>query len=521
MSSAMPPVLKPERLAPRSLAELAERFGLTADRALDGITANGITLSTLDLRPGEIFVGIAGLRRHGAELAGQAREQGAVAIVTDAAGAAIAEGRGVPVLVADDPRARLAELSSWMYRNDDAMPVMLGVTGTNGKTTTVHLQDALLQQLGIRSGMSSSAHRHIDGEVVTARLTTPESSELHALIAYMKERDVEMLALEVSVQAIVRHRVDGIVFDVAGFTNLQLDHMDDFADMDEYLAGKLPMFTSERARRAVVSLDTTAARTVLGHADIPVVTISTPEIADDLALAATAQWQARMLDERINATSLELVGPQGEKLTTVIPATGPHMVANAAMAIVMLVEAGIAWDDIVRTLDRDGGIRTVLPGRTEVVTTGRGPRVLLDFGHTPDGFEMTARAVRRQTEGRLLILFGADGSRDAGKRPAMGRAAARNSDIAIVTDHHPRWEDAAAIRRGLYVGAASAPPSGGLFEITPPEDAIVEAVSLAGEGDVILWFGPGHQDFREIRGVRTPYDPRGLVLAALRDAGWG
>ena len=144
----------------------------------------------------------------------------------------------------------------------------------------------------------------------------------------------------------------------------------------------------------------------------------------------------------------------------------------------------------------------------------------LDFGHTPDGFEMTAQAVRRVTPGKLLVLFGADGSRDTTKRPAMGRAAARNSDIAIVTDHHPRWEDAQVIRDMLYSGAVEEPPAGGLYNITPPEDAIVKAVSLVGEGDAILWFGPGHQDFREIQGVRTPYNPRELMLAALRDAGW-
>ncbi|WP_292834109.1 UDP-N-acetylmuramoyl-L-alanyl-D-glutamate--2,6-diaminopimelate ligase [Microbacterium sp.] len=521
MKQSVPPVLRPQHPTPRPVAELAQRFALDAGDDLSGLEATGITLSTLDLRQGDIFVGIHGLRRHGAELAGEAREKGAVAIVTDAEGAVIAAESGLPILVADNPRGRLAEMSSWVYGNDDAMPIMLGVTGTNGKTSTVHLQDGLLQQLGIPSGMSSSAHRHINGEVITARLTTPESSELHALIAYMKERGVEIVALEVSVQAIVRHRVDGVVYDVAGFTNLQHDHMDDFADMDEYLRGKLPMFTAARSRRAVVSLDTPAGRTVLEHADIPVTTIATPQIAEDPELAATADWTVRMLSGMINATELELTGPGGRRLVTTVPATGPHMAANAGMAIVMLVEAGVDWNRLSDTLARDGGIRTTLPGRTELVTTGRGPKVYLDFGHTPAGFEMTARAVRAQTPGRLLVLFGADGSRDTTKRPGMGLAAARNSDIAIITDHHPRWEDAAAIRDGLYAGASQHPPAGGLYNISPPEDAIVTAVSLVGEGDAILWFGPGHQDFREIQGVRTPYNPRELMLAALRDAGWG
>ena len=520
MKQSAPPVLRPAHPTPRPLSELADRFGLESRADLAGLETVGITLSTLDLRPGEVFVGIHGVRRHGAELAAEAKAKGAVAIVTDAEGADIALPSGLPVLIADSPRGKLAELSSWIYGNDESMPIMLGVTGTNGKTSTVHLQDGIVQQLGIRSGMSSSAHRHINGDVITARLTTPESSELHALIAYMKEQGVEMFALEVSVQAIVRHRVDGVIYDVSGFTNLQYDHMDDFSDMTEYLEGKLAMFNSSRARRAVVSLDTTAGRTVLERADIPVTTVATPEIAEDAELAASAQWTARMLREGINETQMELIGPDGQHLVTTVPATGPHMVANAAMAILMIVEAGVSWDTIVATLERDGGILTQLPGRTELVTTGRGPKVYLDFGHTPDGFAMTAQAVRRVPPGQRLVLFGADGSRDTTKRPAMGRAAARNSDIAIVTDHHPRWEDAQVIRDMLYSGAVEEPPAGGLYNITPPEDAIVKAVSLVGEGDAILWFGPGHQDFREIQGVRTPYNPRELMLAALRDAGW-
>jgi UDP-N-acetylmuramoyl-L-alanyl-D-glutamate--2,6-diaminopimelate ligase len=521
VKQSVPPVLRPEHPVERPLTEFAERFDLTVVGDIEGLVTRGITLATGDLRPGEVFVGIHGVRRHGAEFAAEAAEKGAVAIVTDAAGAEIAKDSGLPVLITDDPRGRLAELSTWVYGNDGAMPLMLGVTGTNGKTTTVHFQDAILQQMGIPSGMSSSAHRHIDGEVITSRLTTPESSELHALLAYMRERGVQVMCLEVSVQAIVRHRVDGVVFDVAGFTNLQYDHMDDFADMDEYLRGKLHMFRADRARRAVVSLDTVAGRTVVETAEVPVTTIATPEIAEDAELAASAEWIVRMVDERPNATTFTLDGPDGRHLASTIPATGPHMVANAGMAIVMLVEGGVSWDDMVAALERDGGIQTVLPGRTEIVTTGRGPVVYLDFAHTPDGFAMTAAAIRRVTPGKLLIMFGADGSRDTTKRPAMGLAAARNSDIAIVTDHHPRWEDAAVIRDGLYAGAVQEPPAGGLYNITPPEDAIVKAASLVGEGDAILWFGPGHQDFREIQGVRTPYNPREMALAALRGAGWG
>lgn len=513
-------VLRPEAPPRRRIRDLALRCRGRLDGDGGDGELTGITLSTGDLRPGDVFVGIPGARRHGADLAEEAVAKGAVAIVTDEAGAAVAASAGAPVIVVDDPRGCVAEVAPWVYGTDTVCPAVLGVTGTNGKTSTVHLQQALLRQLGVSAGVSSSARRQLDDEFVVAGLTTPEAPELHAFLARAAERGVQAVSLEVSAQALIRRRVEGLLCEVVGFTNLQYDHFDDFDGFDDYLAAKLPLFRSDRARRAVVSLDTPAGRTVVEHADIPVTTIATPEIAEDAALADTAEWTVRMIDERINATTFELTGPEERRLVATAPVTGPHMAANAGMAIVMILEGGLAtWADLKTVLERDG-ILTELPGRTELVTTGRGPVVYLDFAHTPDGFEMTAGAVRRQTAGRLVIVFGADGSRDTTKRPAMGRAAAHHSDVAIVTDHHPRWEDAAVIRGGLYEGAAECPPPGGLYNISPPEDAIMKAVALAGDGDAVLWFGPGHQNHREIMGVRTAYDPRGIALRALRAAGW-
>ena len=295
------------------------------------------------------------------------------AIVTDEEGAEIARDAGLPILVTDDPRGRLAAMAAWVYGNENRMPLMLGVTGTNGKTSTTHFLAGLLRQLGVVPGMSSSAERHIGDQVITSRLTTPEASELHALLALMRERGVETMALEVSVQGLVRHRVDGIVFDVAAFTNLSYDHMDDFRDMREYLDAKLAMFRADRARKAVVSLDSLAGRVVAERAEVPVTTIGMPEIAEDPQLARTAEWQLTMREETAAFTSFTLVGPEGQELTTRVSAIGPHMASDGGLAIVMLLAAGYAWDDIVGVLERDGGLVAFLPGRAELVTTGRGP----------------------------------------------------------------------------------------------------------------------------------------------------
>lgn len=520
-ASNLPPVLRPERPPVRSLEELAHRFATRVVGSAEGTDLSGLTLATADLRAGEVFVAVRGVNSHGARYAVEARRKGAVAVVTDEEGARLAAEAGLPILVVDDPRARLGELSAWVYGTGpgDDLPVLFGTTGTNGKTSVSHLLEGILGQLGVVTGLSSTAERHIAGEVIVSRLTTPEASEFHALLALMRERGVEAVAVEVSAQALSRHRVDGIVFDVASFTNLSHDHLDDYADMREYFEAKLQLFRADRAKRAVVSLDSAAGAEVVARAEVPVVTVAAPDIADDPAAAAEADWVVEIVEERQDGTRFVLSGKDGRKLTTVVPTIGRHMASNAGLAIVMILESGTDWDTIARALD-GGRIDAFLPGRTQRVSGERGPAVYVDFGHSPDAFEKTLAAVRRVTPGRVVMLFGADGDRDATKRHDMGRTAVEGSDVLVVTDHHPRHEDPDSIRATLIEGARRARPEADIREFSPPERAIVEAVSLVGEGDAILWAGPGHQDYRDIRGVRTPYSARELARRALRAAGW-
>lgn len=517
--SHLPPVLRPEHPPRRDLSELARRFGERTVGDVEGTVLTGITLATADLRAGEAFVAIRGVHRHGAEFAVTAAERGAVAVVTDEDGAAIAASAGLPIVVVADPRALLGDLSAWVYGTGpgDDLPQLLATTGTNGKTSVSHLLEGILEQLGVVTGLSSTAERHIAGEVIVSRLTTPEACEFHALLALMRERGVEAVAVEVSAQALTRHRVDGLLFDVAGFTNLTHDHLDDYADMREYFEAKLPLFRSDRSRRGVVCLDSPAGAEIAARADIPVVTIVTPAIADDPT--AEADWTVDIVDERQEGTEFTLRDRGGRSLTTVVPVIGRHMAANAGLAIVMLLEAGHAWETLVAALD-GGRITASLPGRTQLVSGPEGPAVYVDFGHSPDAFEKTLAAVRRVTPGKVVMLFGADGDRDATKRHDMGRTAVEGSDVLIVTDHHPRNEDPDAIRAVLVEGARRARPDAEILEFTPPERAILEAVKLVGEGDAILWAGPGHQDYRDIRGIRTPYSARELSRRALRAAGW-
>ncbi|PZE69030.1 Mur ligase family protein [Curtobacterium sp. MCBD17_021] len=529
MSARIPPVLRPEHPTPRPVAELANAFGLRVVGSLDGVETTGVTLSAAEVQPGDLFVGVHGANRHGAEFATDAAERGAVAVLTDADGVAIAEASGLPVLVVDDPRAALGDVSAWVYRTnpDEAeLPQLFAVTGTNGKTSTSYILEGVLKQLGLVTGLSSTAERHIGSLSVTSRLTTPEASEMHALLARMRESEVRAVAVEVSAQALSRHRVDGIVFDVVAFTNLSHDHLDDYADMEEYFQAKLPLFQPEHGRRGVVSLDTDWGHRVVQDSRIPVTTITVhPDVE--------AEWRVDILEAHAAYTEFRLTGPEGRGLTTRVPLIGWHMAANAALAIVMLVEGGFELGAIAHALETnhrrypdetDGtvvsAIECYLPGRTERVSGDTGPSVYVDFGHSPDAFLNTLAAVRQFTPGKVVMLFGADGDRDTTKRADMARVAAAGSDILVVTDHHPRFEDAASIRKTLVDAARAAYPDHEIHEVSPPEAAIRAAVALVGDGDSILWAGPGHQDYRDIQGVRTPYSARDEARAALREAGW-
>ncbi len=537
LSARIPPVLRPEHPTPRAVSELANAFGLRVVGSVDSIETTGVTLSATEVQPGDLFVGVHGANRHGAQFATEAAERGAVAVLTDQDGVALVEPSGLPVLVVDDPRAALGDVAAWVYRThpDEAtdLPQLFAVTGTNGKTSTSYILEGILKQLGLVTGLSSTAERHIGSLSVTSRLTTPEASEMHALLARMRESEVRAVAVEVSAQALSRHRVDGIVFDVAAFTNLSHDHLDDYADMEEYYQAKLPLFQPEHARRGVVSLDTDWGHRVVQDSRIPVTTITVhPDVE--------AEWHVDIVEAHAAYTEFRLTGPEGRELTTRVPLIGWHMAANAALAIVMLVEGGFELGAIAHALEsnhrryldeddaseRDGetdrvsAIECYLPGRTERVSGEHGPSVYVDFGHSADAFENTLAAVRQFTSGKVLMLFGADGDRDTTKRGDMARVAAAGSDILVVTDHHPRFEDAASIRKTLVDAARAAYPDHEIHEVSPPEAAIRTAVSLVGEGDSILWAGPGHQDYRDIQGVRTPYSARDEARAALREAGW-
>lgn len=512
MKESIPPILRPDQVVPVNLDLFAAKFGLQTIGDASAVRLTGISMNTGDLRPGDLFVAMPGKKTHGANFVAKATELGAVAIVTDQVGAELIGASDLPILLLENPRAHLGDLAAFVYGNVPGnMPKLFATTGTNGKTSTSYLLEGILRQLGEVTGLTSTAERHIAGEIIVSRLTTPESPEMQALIARMREKGVTSVAVEVSAQALSQLRVDGLHFDVVGFTNLSHDHLDDYADMQAYLEAKLPLFTKARAERGVVCLDSKYGKAFVKQSEIPVVTITSQ-------MGVDADWHVGVTAETPAYTSFVLAGPEGVNIRSRVPLLGAHMAANAGLAIVMLIEAGFSAERIQAAIAN--GIEAYLPGRTERVTGETGPNVYVDFGHSPDAFLNTLAAVRKVTEGRVFMVFGADGDRDASKRPDMARIAAESCDVLVITDHHPRFEDPASIRKTLIESAVQARPNLEIYEVSPPEAAIRKAVSLAVPGDAILWAGPGHQDYRDIRGVRTPYSAREEARAALRENGW-
>lgn len=510
VAGVTPRILRPEHPAPRPLAGLVEAFGLAVGDDVDGVEVSGITNDSSDVQPGDLFAALPGAKRHGAEFAAAAIARGASAVVTDAAGAAMLD-TDAPVIVVDDPRAALGEIAAWVYRTGEQPPKLFGITGTNGKTSTSFMLEGLLADLGFVTGLSTTAERHVGDLVVTSKLTTPEASELHALLARMREAGVRAAVLEVSAQAIERHRVDGVLFDVVGFTNLSHDHLDDYGTMEAYFDVKLELFTPDRAVRGVVCVDTDWGARIAERSRIPVTTVtSDPQ--------RSADWRVDIWEETPVFTSFTLTGIDGGAIEVQVPFIGRHMAVDAAIAILMLVEDGFELEAIAETIDR--GMRNTLPGRIERVSGNEGPAVFVDYGHSPDAFEQTLTALRRVTEGRLVMLFGADGDRDATKRAEMGRVAASLADVVIVTDFNPRSEDPAAIRAQVLEGARSVAGEKPVLESSPEEAAIRTALELAQPGDTVLWAGPGDADYREVAGVRESFVARDEARRALQEAGW-
>jgi UDP-N-acetylmuramoyl-L-alanyl-D-glutamate--2,6-diaminopimelate ligase len=400
-----------------------------------------------------------------------------------------------------------------VYGEPASALTLLGVTGTNGKTTTTYLMDAVLRSTGRLTGLIGTVETRVADQRVPSVRTTPEAPDLHALLATMRERGVQVCSMEVSSQALAQHRVDGAVMDVAGFTNFSQDHLELHGDTATYLAAKALLLTPEHSRRAVVVVDDEGSRTAAAGAGVPVITLSGRP-------GSSADWRVTDRTPTGAGTDFVLAGPEGRELHLRCPLPGEFNVLNAALAALMLLAAGLSEDQVSEGLRSAGGV----PGRMEQVgDPAAGPLAVVDYAHTPEAVAAALHALRPATSGRLVVVLGAGGDRDPGKRPGMGAAAARTADVVVVTDDNPRSEEPAAIRAAVLSGArpvaaerAGAGEQVEVIEVGDRRAAIGEGVRRAsGPGDVLLVAGKGHEPGQEVAGVVHPFDDRAELARAL------
>lgn len=507
--------LRPQRPPVTPIGTLADAIGAIAGGG-DGrsdVAVTGIELRAQDVRPGDLFAALPGARAHGARFAGDAVSRGAVAVLTDPEGADILAdlATDVVVLVHPRPRSVLGSVSATVYGDPSASMTVVGITGTSGKTTTSYLVEAALRAGGRTPGLIGTVETRIGTDPVPSALTTPEAPHLHAMFAAMLEQGCDTVVMEVSSHALSLGRVDGTHFAVGAFTNLSQDHLDFHHTFEDYFAAKARLFAAESAVHAaesVVCVDDEWGRRM---ADIaggagPVTTVSADGSRDDTAVVAR-NWHARADGTQ---TFDAVIGDR--VVTAQLRLPGRYNVANALVATAVAARVGIdpqVAADAMSTVD--------VPGRMQRVDRGQPFLAVVDYAHKPAALEVALDTLRRQSTGRVAVVVGAGGDRDAEKRPVMGAVSAAAADLVVVTDDNPRWEDPASIRAAILEGATSVPPAdrAQVVEVSPRADAVTYAVRWARPGDVVLVAGKGHEVGQKVGDVVHPFDDREALALAI------
>jgi UDP-N-acetylmuramoyl-L-alanyl-D-glutamate--2,6-diaminopimelate ligase len=493
-------------------ATLLEALGEATVLGTPPSAVAGVAHDSRRVAPGECFVALPGLRADGRRFAADALARGAALVVAEPPDPLPGAERA-RVLV-PSARAALARLAAAYHGQPARALTVVGITGTSGKTTTCLLVDAVLRAAGAPTGVVGTIEYRIGDEVIPAGQTTPEAPELQALLARMRERGVRAVAMEVSSHALAMHRVDGIDFDVAVFTNLSQDHLDFHGTMEEYGRAKARLFrllaaSTKPAPTAVVNADDPAgARMVAG---LGLRTLR-------FGLAAEADVRPRQWRSGLDGIRMTVDTPAGP-LEIRSALVGEHNVANLLAAVAVGVARRRPPAEIAAAL---GGLGLV-PGRFERVEAGQPFLVVVDYAHKPDALERVLQTARRLVPagGRLGVVFGCGGDRDRGKRPLMGGIAARLADRVWVTSDNPRSEPPEAIIGEIDAGIAALGPAALERRATQPDRraAIRDALGWARAGDVVVIAGKGHETYQIVGADVLPFDDRAVARGILAELG--
>lgn len=528
-------------LAARHHLELVAHGSSGADAQV-----TGVTLDSRRVEPGQLYAALPGSTTHGARFAGQVVAAGAVALLTDAAGAATVTGQlgadAPPLLLSEDPRASLGPLAADVHGHPSSALALVGVTGTNGKTTVSTLVDGLLRAVGVRTGLIGTIRSRIAEEELASSFTTPEAPDLQALLRRMVEAGCTAATTEVSSHALAQHRVDGTRFALAVFTNLSRDHLDFHGTVENYFAAKLRLFTDGFAPAAVVAVDdrwghevarasreaglrlVTVASHVAGHVTSQAPGDVASQAPGDVASDHVADADVVVEVLRVHpsgAQDVEVRGLPGGAVRLGLGMPGAFNAMNAALALTavhLLLTPGPGTPpavDLGRPVEAAGlaarlGEVGGVPGRMERVVRPGAPLVVVDYAHTPDAVAGAVAALRPATPGRLVVVLGAGGDRDQGKRAAMGEAASA-ADLVVVTDDNPRNEDPAAIRAAVLAGVRAE-----VLEVGDRAEAVAAALAACtGPDDTVLLAGKGHETGQRTGSTTAPFDDREVARDAL------
>jgi UDP-N-acetylmuramoyl-L-alanyl-D-glutamate--2,6-diaminopimelate ligase len=464
------------------------------------LPVTGLSLDSRAIAPGEVFVALRGSVAHGIDHAHGAVARGASAIVYEPPAAP--PELPVPAIAVPDLRAKLGGIAARWYGAPSQAMTLVGVTGTNGKTSTVQLVAQALSALGGRVATIGTLGAGLHGEPLSGERTTPDVITVQRLLAGFRARGVDHVAMEVSSHALDQGRVDAVAFDVAVFTNLTRDHLDYHGTMEAYFEAKARLFAHDGLTAAVVNLDDPWGRRLLSGG-----TAAARSFGASAAGAPGANLCASALVLGGHGIAFDLDAPWGRHHIA-SPLLGRFNVDNLLAVAGVLGALDVDADALGAALSR----LEPVPGRMNRLGGGAGePLVVVDYAHTPDALEQALTSLRAHTARRLVCVFGCGGERDVGKRPQMGAIAERLADVVLVTDDNPRGEDGDAIVAGIVAGLAR--PDHVRIERDRAQ-AIAAAVALAGEGDTVLVAGKGHEAYQEVAGMRRPFDD----LRCARDA---
>ena len=494
-----------------TLLQLAELAGArVVNPPATPAPVHSIGLDSAALAPGGLFAALPGTRVHGASFAAESKAQ---AMLTDAAGLDIitATGDTRPVLVVDDVRAILGEVSAAVYGHPSRDMTLIGVTGTSGKTTTTYLLERGLAAAGCTVGLIGTTGTRIAGKDVPSKLTTPEAPDLQRLFAQMRDEGVTHVVMEVSSHALMLGRVGGTDFDVAGFTNLSQDHLDFHPTMEDYFQAKALFFDPASplaARLSVICVDDAWGERMAALAGDSLKVGTRGQGGVDIAAS-----QLSVEDSGAQEITLELAG---ESFEFRLPLPGEFNVANAALAAGLAHRVGVDVATFVRGLSQ-----AAVPGRMERIDAGQDFVAVVDYAHKPAAIAAVLATLRSQVAGRVGIVVGAGGDRDASKRGIMGAEAARGADFVVVADDNPRTEDPAAIRAAVRAGAEEAAAEGvEIREDASRAGAIDQLVAWAKPGDAIVVVGKGHEVGQIVGTTTHHFDDREEMRRALAEQGY-